>query len=238
MKPVIGITCGIEVIKRSSEREVLLDAYTNAIERAGGVPLILPNTQDPALMRTMADRCDGIMLSGGADVDPRFYGARADRTVGPIQPRRDRAEIELIRYVVRETDKAFLGICRGHQMLNVALGGDMFVDLKQAGFPEHSFHDIYPREMVSHTVRIEKNSLLYDIMGEESVGINSFHHQAVKTPAPGFLVTAWSEPDETIEAMELPGDRFVLGVQWHPEGMTDDGKQQEIFRRFLQAAQK
>ena len=236
MKPVIGITCGIEIMERSSEREVLLDAYTNAIERAGGVPLILPNPQDPALIRAMADRCDGIMISGGPDADPRLYGARADKTVGGIRSRRDKAELELIRYIVQESDKPLLGICRGLQMLNVALGGDLYVDLKTAGFPEHSFHDIYPRDMVSHEVRIEKSCRLQDILGEEVIGVNSFHHQAVKTPAPGLLVTAWAEPDELIEALELPGDRFILGVQWHPEGMTGDEREHNLFRCFIEAA--
>ena len=236
MKPVIGITCGNEILQRSSEREVLLDAYTNAIERAGGVPVILPNTQDPRLLREMADRMDGVMISGGPDADPRLYGARADKTVGGIRPRRDAAEIEVIRYIIQETEKPLLGICRGLQMMNVALGGDLYVDLKNAGFPEHSFHDIYPREMVSHDVRVEKNCLLHHIFGQEVLGVNSFHHQAVQTPAPGLLVTAWSEPDQLIEALELPGERFVLGVQWHPEGMTGDEKQQALFRYFVQAA--
>lgn len=236
MKPVIGITCGNEILLRSSEREVLLDAYTNAIERAGGVPVILPNTQDPLLAREMADRMDGIMVSGGPDADPRLYGARADKTVGGIRPRRDALELEIIRYVIRNTEKPLLGICRGMQMMNVALGGDLYVDLKTAGFPEHSFHDIYPREMVSHEVRIEKNCRLHQIFGQDVLGVNSFHHQAVQTPAPGLLVTAWSEPDQLIEAIELPGERFALGVQWHPEGMTGDEKQQELFRVFVQEA--
>ena len=236
MKPIIGITCGNEILQRSSEREVLLDAYTNAIERAGGVPLILPNTQDPLLARDMVSRLDGVMISGGPDADPRLYGARADKTVGGIRPRRDAFEIEIVRFVVQETSLPLLGICRGLQMMNVALGGDLYVDLKAAGFPEHSFHDIYPREMVSHEVRVEKNCLLHQILGQEVIGVNSFHHQAVQTPAPGLLVTAWSEPDELIEALELPGERFVLGVQWHPEGMTDDAKEQALFKRFVEAA--
>lgn len=236
MKPVIGITCGIELLSRSSFREVLLDAYSDSIERAGGVPVILPNTADPALVGKMTERLDGIMITGGTDMDPRLYGGRADKTVSRVYARRDAFEIALVRHVLNETEKPLFGICRGLQVMNVALGGDLYVDLPSAGFPEHSFHDIYPREMVSHEVDIQKNTLLQDILGCEKTGVNSFHHQAVKTPAPGLLATAWSVPDELIEALELPGERFVLGVQWHPEGMTEDERQQALFKRFIAAA--
>ena len=236
MKPLIGITCGNEIVERSSEREVLLDAYSNAVERAGGVPLILPNTHDPALVRDMAARLDGVLLTGGTDADPRLYGGRADQSVSRIHPRRDRLEIGLAQYVVRETRLPLFGICRGLQVMNIALGGDLIVDLPAAGFPCHSFHDIYGREAVSHEVRNEADSLLRDIAGQEILGVNSFHHQAVKTPAPGLAVTARSLPDGVIEALELPGDRFVLGVQWHPEGMTEDTVSQALFRRFVEAA--
>lgn len=235
-KPVIGITCGIEIVERSSEREVLLDAYSDAVERAGAVPLILPNTHDPSLVREMAERLDGVLLTGGMDADPRLYGARADQSVSRIHLRRDSLEIGLARHVVRETRLPVFGICRGLQILNIALGGDLIVDLPSAGFPCHSFHDIYGREAVSHEIRIEPGSLLAGIAGQEILGVNSFHHQAVKTPAPGLAVTARSVPDGVIEALELPGDRFVLGVQWHPEGMTEDAVSRALFRRFTEAA--
>ena len=236
MKPVIGITCGIELVVRSSFREVLLDAYSEGIERAGGVPVILPNTEDPSLAGDMAARLDGVMITGGPDMDPRLFGGRADKTVSRIYARRDAFEIALIKHVLDHTRMPLFGICRGLQVLNVALGGDLYVDLPSAGFPEHSFHDIYPREMVSHEVDIRKNTLLHSIMQCEAAGVNSFHHQAVKTPAPGLVATAFSRPDELIEALELPGDRFVLGVQWHPEGMKDDERQQALFKRFVEAA--
>ena len=171
-------------------------------------------------------------------MDPRRYGARVSAKVSRIYPRRDAAEFSLIKYVIDETELPVLGICRGIQSINAVMGGDLIVDLPEEGYLIHGMANIYPRTEEAHDVRIEKDSKLFGILGKEELGVNSYHHQAVRRIAPGFRATAYSIPDGVIEAMETPGDRFVVGVQWHPEEMIRHEEQQELFRALVREAAK
>lgn len=242
-KPLIGITGGMgqaiyslhmEQIPMQQHR--LNDSYVQAVIQAGGIPVILPVCEDPELMHHMVDSMDGVLLSGGGDMDPACYGKRATGRQGFVSPRRDIADLAVAEYVLKLTDKPLLGICRGVQVMNVALGGSLHIDLPDAGMLDHALN-MYPRNMTSHAINIEAGTRLSEIMGSGSHGVNSFHHQAVDVLGEGLIVTARSVPDEVIEAVELSGPRFAVGVQWHPEELRATEKSAVLFQAFIAAAQ-
>ena len=244
MKPLIGITgsmgLGIYSLQQEhmpAEQHRLSDSYVKAIYQAGGIPVVLPCCEDPELMKAMADKVDAVLLSGGGDVDPQIYGQRATGRLGSVTPRRDTAELAIAKYIIEETDKPILGICRGVQVMNVAMGGTLHIDLPDAGKLCHSL-TMYPRHMTTHAVEVAENSRLAESYGSGEQQVNSFHHEAVDAVAPGLVVTARSAPDDVIEAVELPGERFVVGVQWHPEELIAREEAQKLFRNFVEAAKK
>lgn len=241
MKPLIGITSsmGLGIWSMTQEfqpqeQHRLGDKYVQAIIQAGGIPVILPACEDPSVMEAMVDGLDGIVLSGGGDVDPAVYGQRATGHLGTVSPRRDAAEIALAKYVIERTEKPLLGICRGVQVMNVAMGGSLHIDLPDAGKLCHSL-TMYPRHMTTHQVEVKEGSKLDNIM-QGADRVNSFHHEAVDALADCFVVTAKSVPDDVIEAIEIPGDRFVVGVQWHPEELTTREEAKRLFLGFVNAS--
>lgn len=242
MKPLIGITCSLSFHVKDATinnppllQHCLGDAYQMAVENAGGIPVLIPSTEDPELCCELACVLDAVLFTGGPDVDPRHYGERAIAGVTPVQPRRDLSELALARHVLANTSLPVLGICRGMQVLNTALGGTLTQDLAAAGKCEHRM-SMYPRKFPSHEVRFTRPCRLRDIFGSDVVSVNSFHHQAVREVAPPMQAVALSEPDGVIEAMEMPGERFVAAVQWHPEGMSSTPEQQALFRAFVAEA--
>ena len=244
MKPIIGISCGIMINTKSTtlshqpqEMHQLGDAYVRAIERAGGIPMLLPVYSDPELAKYAINKVDGVILSGGGDVDPAIFGDRANTHLRPVIPRRDNADMAIADYVLNYTDKPLLGICRGTQVINVAMGGTLFVDLKDSGKLDHSL-TMYPRNMFSHKIDVKEGTHLASILGAGITGVNSYHHQAVDRLAEGLVASAYSTIDGIIEAFEMPGERFVMGVQWHPEGLYDTEPQQGIFRELIKAASR
>ena len=198
--------------------------------------MILPSVMDESVMKAMVDSLDGVLLSGGGDVDPTLYGQRATGHLGTVSPLRDAAEMAVASYVINETDKPLLGICRGIQVMNVAMGGTLYIDLPDAGKLCHSL-TMYPRHMTTHAVEVAADSRLAQILGNETK-VNSFHHEAVDILADCFTATAYSAEDHVIEALELPGERFVVGVQWHPEELTALEASRNLFRSFVKAAAK
>ena len=242
MKPLIGITCsmGLGIYSMTQENMPQLqhrmnDTYIQAVVHAGGIPVVMPSCEDMDLMKAAVDRLDGVLLSGGDDIDPARYSTRANAHLGTVLPRRDAAELAIARYVMEETEKPLLGICRGIQVMNVAMGGSLYIDLPDEGKLAHSL-GMYPRGAVSHKVEVADGTHLAEIMGAGERSVNSFHHQAVKELAEPFIVSARSLPDDVIEAIEMPGHRFAVGVQWHPEELTSREEAAELFRRFVLAA--
>lgn len=243
MRPLIGISCSMGQAIYSLHQDNppqlqhrMNDSYVNAILCAGGIPVILPNITDVSCVEEIASRLDGFLLSGGDDVDPAIFGKRATGKLGHVIPRRDNFEMALANYVIDHTQKPLLGICRGIQILNVARGGSLHIDLPDAGKLCHSL-SMYPRNIRSHDVLVMEGTRLACIMGQGKGGVNSFHHQAIDEIAPGLVISAVSCDDDVIEAVELPGDRFVVGVQWHPEELTDRPEAAALFRNFVEAAQ-
>jgi putative glutamine amidotransferase len=220
MRPVIGISAALERARWSVwDQEALLAprSYAEAVQRAGGLAVMLiPDaelTEDPD---DALDVIDGLLLIGGADIDPEFYGAeRDDHTVDTV-PERDRFELALVRRAI-ERDLPTLGICRGMQMINIARSGTLHQHL-----PERFGHHEHRRvtgsfDGADHDVRLAPGSLAARVAGEERHATLSHHHQGVDRLGDGLTITGWSVLDELPEAIELPGRRFVLGVQWHPE---------------------
>lgn len=246
MKPIIGICANYSPDEQigvksglglpGQEWQVLADDYIKAIERAGGTPLILPITKDIDSLSRALDMLDGILFSGGSDIDPRYYHEWPGQGLGTIDPERDRHEFALANKVLREMDIPVLGICRGCQLLNVATGGSLYQDL-QLDRPEGLFHThkIAPKYYPVHPVSMQPGSKLHSIFGTESIGVNSFNHQAIKQVGEGFQVTM-TAPDGLVEGIELEGERFVVAVQWHPEMMIDhDPHYLALFEAFVEA---
>ena len=198
----------------------LATLYPEAIERAGGIPVIVPLLR-PDAIDSLLDRVDGVCLPGGPDVQPTTYGQQPHPQLGATEPRVDAVELALVRAADRR-NLPILGICRGMQVLNVARGGSLHQHLPDVvgnGLehrqPEHG-------SVTTHHVDTAPHSRLRATLGGPKLEVNSFHHQAVHTLGTNLVATAWAE-DGTIEAVENPGDRFVLGVQWHAEGLRNHG---------------
>lgn len=217
MKPFIGMTA---VYTAVADLQVYRtnQAYIESIVRAGGIPVMLPEAAPVEDCARYAQMLDGLLVPGGIDVSPYLYGEEAMPKVTHISRRLDIFEIELIRQMA-ELKKPILGICRGHQLINVAFGGTLYQDL-DTQMPGHLCHhqDGSTREEPFHKVVLEKESRLATILEQDFVETNTFHHQAVKEVAPSLKIVG-STSDGVVEAIEAEG-QFIIGVQWHPEGMA------------------
>lgn len=195
--------------------------YIRAVRAAGGVPVLLPHGAPAEEWAALMHYLDGLILPGGEDVDPAVYRDERIQECGIVDRERDRLELGLARRAI-ESALPLLGICRGHQVLNVAQGGSLWQDIA-AQLPtaqDHSCSHLEDAGLLAHNVRIKGGSLLAGVIGKEEIGTNSSHHQAIRTVGAGLVVTAWA-PDGVIEGVELPGHPFAVGVQWHPERMCD-----------------
>jgi putative glutamine amidotransferase len=237
MRPLIGLTCG-DGADAASEDVGLPGTYARSIYRAGGIPVLIPPARDEAGEEAVAevlDRVDGLLIPGGVDVDPSYFGEAPHPGLGRVSPDRDALEIPLLRAALRR-GTPILAICRGIQVLNVAAGGSLYQDLAQQVPGAIQHRQNAPRWHASHLVTLAGDSRLAGILGGESAAVNSFHHQAVKRLAPGFVVSA-AAPDGVIEAIECPDHPFCLGVQWHPEGMWQrQPVMLELFSALVRAA--
>lgn len=227
--PVIGIT----TYARNAEDHFALPApYIDAVRRAGGIPLLLAHGEPQA--DALLDTLDGVILSGGGDLDPLHYNGTPHASIYEIDAERDATELTLVRRFVQRRIPA-LCICRGHQVLNVALGGTLFEHL-----PDHVgstiAHRLDPDEAVPHIVTIQPDTRLAAMMGAGEASGISWHHQAIRIPAPNLAVTAYA-PDGTIEAVEHADHPWLIGVQWHPElSAATDSRQQALFNGLMDAA--
>ena len=227
MRSVIGVTGNHDGEEHSFW---VRDYYVKSLETAGATALVLPPTQENEIITDYLKICDGVLFSGGGDVDPVHWGENPRPGLGQINPLRDTFELELAHQALT-ADVPVLGICRGCQVLNVAAGGSLLQDIRS-----HLLHDQNaPRDYPIHAIVVEKGSLLKKVLDSQEIRVNSFHHQAVKDPGRGFKICAWA-PDGVIEAIESTKHRWALGVQWHPECMTDEFSQR-LFAGLVKASQ-
>lgn len=208
--------------------------YTHAVHRAGGVPVILPPILTAQDWPVLIERLDGLLLSGGEDIAPRHYGEKNEAWLSGVDTARDQSELGLIR-LWYETGKPLFAICRGHQALNVALGGALYQDIA-AYLPDaldHAYAPGRPMEEPVHSISIEPNSRLAEILGGTTFEVNSAHHQSLKKPGRGLYIVA-TAPDGVAEATEDPHHPFCLSVQWHPEAMVKiSDTMWPLFERFV-----
>ena len=218
---------------------VMNQRYFLAVSAAGGVPVMIPLfDRDTDTLREIYERLDGICIPGGVDVDPGTFGEARRPECGRTDPPRDRVELQLTRWAL-EDEKPLLGLCRGLQVLNVALGGTLYQDLATDN-PAGMKHDYFPtggfaRDYLSHEVALTRGTLLGSVLGSRSL-VNSMHHQGIRTLGTGLTAAAVA-PDGLIEGVEADAP-FCVGVQWHPETLTDaDPRMARLFTEFVHAAQ-
>ncbi len=233
MKPLIAIACNIDV-DDGRRRIALSRSYADSLLDAGGLPVVLPLTQDQATLRQYLSDCRGLLLPGGVDVLPSLYGAEPLPHLGTVEPEMDHYQIALTRLAM-ELNLPLLAICRGLQVLNVALGGSLIQHIPhQEPWLNHD-QPLAPR-WPFHSVEALEGSRIGQIFGQ-SFQVNSFHHQAVDRLAPQLEITARA-PDGIVEALEHQQKPFVVAVQWHPEAMAAHcPRTQELFRRFVAACE-
>jgi len=242
-RPLIGIPAqtlqaidGIpEVLPHSW---VMNSRYYLAAAAMGAVPVMIPLfDHDPGTLRAIYDRLDGLMLAGGVDLEPATFGEAPHPQLGRTDRSRDEVELQLARWAIAE-GKPVLGLCRGLQVLNVAMGGTLYQDIEAQipGAMRHDYFPGFPRDYLAHEVSLTEGSRLRRAIGESRLAVNSMHHQAVKSLAPGLLVSARAD-DGVIEAIEAPGPTYLVGVQWHPEVFEQrDERTHRLFQSFVGAA--
>jgi putative glutamine amidotransferase len=232
-RPLIGVTiqahAGTPAIKRGRPLYYLDAHYADRVREAGGIPVLLPPGADEAAELAALD---GLMLTGGEDIDPRYFHEAAIPELGEIDPRRDLQEVPLVTEAVRR-GLPILGICRGMQVLNVAMGGTLHQDLAAQLPGAQNHRQETPPELDAHPVAIAPESRIARYAGSTDLAVNSHHHQALRDLAPGLVATAWA-PDGVIEACESQ-DAWIVGVQWHPELQKREFTT-ALFRAFVEAA--
>ncbi|MDN4523130.1 gamma-glutamyl-gamma-aminobutyrate hydrolase family protein [Fictibacillus fluitans] len=231
--PVIGITVS-STMHQDNLSSILNTAYSKAMIQAGGLPLLIPTVDVEAARRTL-DLCDGLLLPGGDDIDPSFFGEDPIPLLGKVNPLQDECEIGVLKAAL-DKNKPILGICRGMGIINIALGGTMIqhVDIEITNPIKH--HQEAARSMPTHSITVEENSLLYDLTERKTeLKVNSFHHQAVKK-APSRLRPVAYASDGVIEAIEsMEKGQFILGVQWHPEELNSFLPHTALLDKFINA---
>ncbi|MXQ53676.1 gamma-glutamyl-gamma-aminobutyrate hydrolase family protein [Shimazuella alba] len=233
MYPMIAVTMALDEKKYYVNKD-----YIQSIVQAGGIPFVISNINDPLMIQKMVRSCDGLLLTGGEDVDPNHYGEEPLPQIGVIVPERDELELHVVRLFLQQ-NKPIFAICRGCQLLNVAFGGDLYQDIPSQTASIINHEQKAPRGYPYHSIKVFAQSLLYRILQQEKIRVNSYHHQAAKTIREPLRVCAIAD-DGIVEAIESSIHDFVLGVQWHPEGMAivHDKYAQMLFDAFIHASQK
>jgi putative glutamine amidotransferase len=233
MKPIIGVTTYHDWKEEKIRQN---ETYIRAIEKSGGVPIMLPVTDKEEVIDRFLETIDGLVISGGPDIGANFFNEEPHKDVGAISPLMDEFELSITRKAIKQKMPVF-GICRGLQLLNVAMGGNLYQDIYSQYETDIQHRQIAPRPFTAHSIEIKKGSLLYNLYGKK-LRVNTFHHQALKDVADGLKVVA-TAPDGIIEAVEGTNDNFLVGVQWHPEGMwNSEYNYDELFDAFINACVK
>ena len=233
-KPIIALT---PLWDKKLESSWMLTGYMDLIIKSGGIPVMLSFTDDEESVKEIAERFDGFVFTGGDDIAPSYYNQQKIEQCGEECAKRDSLEFALFAEAVK-TDKPILGICRGMQFLNVALGGTLYQDLPTQWKGDVLHRQPAPFDALTHEVKVDKDSLLYEITGTDSFMVNTLHHQAVAEIAPSLKVCATTD-DGLAEAVYAPEKAFLMGVQWHPEMIfAQDENSLKIGKAFVDACRK
>ena len=228
MRPIIGVLAEID----NELSTMVQNPYIYAIERSGGIPILFPYVDDGETIEHLVDICDGFFFTGGADIAPKRYGEEVKDNIVDIQEHRDEFEFHVFQKV-KKTSKPVLAICRGSQLVNVALGGTLYQDIPSEVQTKILHRQIELKFSHSHDVRIMINTPLYEMMKAERIKVNSFHHQAIKTLGEGLEIMALAE-DGIIEAVYSSGRQYIRAYQWHPERLFEtDTQSRIIFEDFI-----
>jgi len=236
MAPIIGITTNQSTNAQGHPTVMLMQSYINAVIVGGGVPVLIPSVIAGDGWDAVYSRLDGILFSGGGDIGLEHSPGDPHPRIDGVDPLRDSIELKLIRLAVSD-GKPFFGICRGCQVLNVALGGSIYTHIPDQ-LPNALDHT-YPLNMrttLVHDVKLDEGTRISEIYDEPIIKVNSLHHQGLKDIAPSLRITGHA-PDGLVEAIELPDHPFGLAVQWHPEWLTDQESTKNLFRKFVEAAE-
>ena len=238
-QPIIGVTTSSERTDKGVDRVFVNAAYIRAVERAGGIPLLLTPYHSPEAIRHFSTQIDGLLLTGGGDIDPVRFGEARHPTTDLISAERDELELQRVTRQAIDTGLPLLAICRGIQVVNVALNGTLHQHVPDVVGNDIAHSQGGARSDRTHEVAIEPGTMLASLAGGERLRVNSFHHQAIKDLGDGLRPVAWAD-DKVIEAVELPGARgFVLAVQWHPEELVEsDPAALRLFQALVDAASK
>jgi len=232
--PLIGVTTSVTVDK-IPERAYVNSSYLHAVQQAGGVPVVLPPQLSGSSSERLARGLDGLLLTGGGDIDPAVFGEAPHPTTYEVTPTRDALELWAVRMALARR-LPVLAICRGVQVLNVALGGTLFQDVASEPGTEIQHGQQEPRDQPTHKVHVKAGSRLAETLGTDELEVNSMHHQALKALGAGLVAVAWA-PDQIVEGVELTDpSRFVLGVQWHPEELIQHSEPaRRLFAAFVRS---
>lgn len=228
-RPIIGL---LPLVDTEKESYWMLPGYMEGIIQAGGLPVMLPLSDNPQLINQLAEGTDGFLFTGGHDVSPELYGEKPIAQCGESVLLRDNMEKLLLKKAL-ELNKPVLGICRGIQLINAVLGGTLYQDLPAQYSSNTEHHQNPPYDIPIHTVTLDTKSPLYSLLGAEQLEVNSYHHQAIKDLAPPLSAMAYS-PDGLVEAVYMKGKKFLWAVQWHPEfSYKSSQSSQLIFKKFV-----
>ncbi len=233
MQPIIAITTKRELIKQP--HITIWEYYIQSVIRAGGIPILVPSLIKSEPLSQLASIVDGILISGGGDIDPNRFDGQGHEKVYGIDVERDRAELELVQ-LASVNSIPLLGICRGLQVINVARDGTLFTDIADQ-FSKSITHSNKSFTRIVHVVEIKVDTKLHQIVQQETMKVNSLHHQGIERLGSGLSISAVAS-DGLTEGIEDKTKEFFLGVQWHPESMIDDPAAIALFSSFIEAAQK
>jgi putative glutamine amidotransferase len=237
-RPLIGITTARVLNNSNIHVMSVAEAYVQAVYQAGGLPVLIPLGIAASDLDSLLERLDGLLFTGGGDIEPERYGGQPHPRVYDVDLDRDNLELSLVAMVAQQ-GMPFLGICRGFQVINVAFGGGLYEDIldQHTGALKHDYFPGYPRDQLVHPVQVTPGSRLAEILGQTQVEVNSLHHQGVRQVPPALRTTALA-PDGIPEAVELPGHPFGLAVQWHPEWLQAHASMRNLFEVFVEAVKK
>jgi putative glutamine amidotransferase len=237
--PLIGITTRNYIgIIRDIPWILSPRSYTEAVINSGAIPVLIPLNLPQENIIELLEKLDGVLFSGGGDIDNKYFGGDEHEKIYGIDNERDRTELFLMEQVV-DQNIPFLSICRGLQIMNVSFGGTLYTHIldKKDGALDHSFNEEFDANHISHSVHLVEGSMIRKIIGKSDISVNSLHHQGIQYASADLKISAVST-DNLIEGLELEDHPFGIGVQWHPEWMPKDEDQQKLFTALKEAAQK